>query len=74
VLVRYLSSDAATEPMSVKIYNSARSSPTPASTRSPASCWRRRCWPWPLGTLVYRSFTRGERGQESAVGELAAQV
>jgi hypothetical protein len=28
VLVRYLSSDAATEPMSVKIYSSARSSPT----------------------------------------------
>ena len=28
-LVRYLSSDAATEPMSVKIYNSARAAPTP---------------------------------------------
>ena len=30
VLVRYLSGDAATEPVSVKIYNTARAAPTPA--------------------------------------------
>jgi len=27
-----------------------------------------------LGTLVYRRLTRGERGRESAVQELATQV
>jgi hypothetical protein len=27
-----------------------------------------------LGTLVYRRLTRGERGRESAVQDLAAQV
>jgi hypothetical protein len=27
-----------------------------------------------LGALVYRRFTRGERGRESAVQDLAAQV
>jgi hypothetical protein len=27
-----------------------------------------------LGMLVYRRFTRGERGRESAVQELASQV
>ena len=30
VLVRYLSSGSATEPVSVKIYNTARAAPTPA--------------------------------------------
>ena len=30
VLVRYLSGDASTEPVSVKIYNTARAAPTPA--------------------------------------------
>jgi spermidine/putrescine transport system permease protein len=30
VLVRYLSGNSSTEPVSVKIYNSARSAPTPA--------------------------------------------
>ena len=30
VIVRYLSGDASTEPVSVKIYNTARAAPTPA--------------------------------------------
>ena len=30
VLVRYLSGDSSTEPVSVKIYNTARAAPTPA--------------------------------------------
>src|SRR6202043_2121645 len=30
VIVRYLSSDASTEPVSVKIYNTARGAPSPA--------------------------------------------
>lgn len=44
VLVRYLSGDASTEPVSVKIYNTARAAPTPRSMRWPPCC----CWPrWP---------------------------
>ena len=30
VIVRYLSGDASTEPVSVKVYNTARAAPTPA--------------------------------------------
>ena len=74
VLVRYLSSDAATEPMSVKIYNSARSSPTPALNALASIMLASSLLAVALGTLVYRRLTRGERGKESAVQELAAQV
>ena len=34
VLVRYLSGDASTEPVSVKIYNTARAAPTPGAQRA----------------------------------------
>jgi spermidine/putrescine transport system permease protein len=74
VLVRYLSSDAATEPMSVKIYNSARSSPTPALNALASIMLASSLLAVALGTLVYRRFTRGERGRESTVQDLAAQV
>jgi spermidine/putrescine transport system permease protein len=74
VLVRYLSSDAATEPMSVKIYSSARSSPTPALNALASIMLVSSLLAVALGTLVYRRLTRGERGRESAVQELATQV
>jgi spermidine/putrescine transport system permease protein len=74
VLVRYLSSDAATEPMSVKIYSSARSSPTPALNALASILLVSSLLAVALGTLVYRRLTRGERGRESAVQELATQV
>ena len=41
VLVRYLSGDASTEPVSVKIYNTARAAPTPALNALATFCW----WP-----------------------------
>ena len=88
VLVRYLSSDAATEPMSVKIYNSARSSPTPALNALASIMLASSLLAVALGMLVYRRFTRGERGRggpgdprgvprsdgEPAVQDLAAQI
>jgi spermidine/putrescine transport system permease protein len=74
VLVRYLSSDAATEPMSVKIYNTARASPTPALNALASIMLASSLLAVALGMLVYRRFTRGERGQKSAVQDLAAQV
>jgi spermidine/putrescine transport system permease protein len=74
VLVRYLSSDAATEPMSVKIYSSARSSPTLALNALASIMLVSSLLAVALGTLVYRRLTRGERGREPAVQELATQV
>ena len=42
VIVRYLSGDASTEPMSVKIYNTARAAPTPGAQRAGHADARRR--------------------------------
>jgi spermidine/putrescine transport system permease protein len=74
VIVRYLSSDAATEPMSVKIYGSARSSPTPALNALASIMLASSLLAVALGALVYRRLTRGERGRESVMQELATQV
>ena len=74
VIVRYLSADAASEPMSVKIYNSARSSPTPALNALATIMLASSLLTVGLGALVYRRLTRGERRGQSAVEELAAQV
>ena len=41
VLVRYLSGNSSTEPVSVKIYNTAAPRRRPPSMRSPPCCWRR---------------------------------
>jgi spermidine/putrescine transport system permease protein len=74
VLVRYLSADAASEPMSVKIYNSARSSPTPALNALATIMLVSSLVAIALGFFVYRRLTRGERNQESTVEQLAAQI
>jgi spermidine/putrescine transport system permease protein len=74
VLVRYLSADAASEPMSVKIYNSARASPTPALNALATILLASSLLAIALGFLVYRRLTRGERHQESTVEGFAAQV
>jgi spermidine/putrescine transport system permease protein len=74
VIVRYRSSDAATEPMSVKIYNSARSSPTPALNALASIMLVSSLLAVALGALVYRRSTRGERDARSAVEELAGRV
>ena len=70
VIVRYLSGDSSTEPVSVKIYNTARAAPTPAlnalatmlllAARSSSS----------LGFLVYRVLTRGDATQPTAASVL----
>ena len=73
VIVRYLSSDASTEPMAVKIYNSARSSPTPALNALATIMLALSLLMVLFGFLVYRRMTRGERDQRAALGEVAAQ-
>lgn len=73
VIVRYLSSDASTEPMAVKIFNSARSSPTPALNALATIMLVLSLLMVVVGFVVYRRMTRGEREQKAALGELAAQ-
>jgi spermidine/putrescine transport system permease protein len=60
--------------MSVKIYNSARSSPTPALNALATIMLVSSLVAIALGFWVYRRLTRGERGQESTVEGFAAQI
>jgi spermidine/putrescine transport system permease protein len=62
VLVRYLSGDASTEPVSVKIYNTARAAPTPALNALATLVLVASLLAVTLGFLAYRWFSRGERG------------
>ena len=74
IIVRYLSSDASTEPMAVKIFNSARSSPTPALNALATIMLVASLVVVLLGFFVYRRMTRGEReARKVTIGELAGQ-
>ncbi len=61
VLVRYLSGDASTEPVSVKIYNTARAAPTPALNALATLVLVAALLVITLGFLAYKWFTRGEK-------------
>jgi len=61
VIVRYLSGDAATEPTSVKIYNSARAAPTPALNALASLMLAAALLAVAVGFGVYRYLTRGQR-------------
>jgi spermidine/putrescine transport system permease protein len=61
VLVRYLSGDASTEPVSVKIYNTARAAPTPALNALATLLLVISLLSVFVGYGIYRYFTRGER-------------
>jgi spermidine/putrescine transport system permease protein len=75
VIVRYLSSDASTEPMAVKIFNGARSSPTPALNALASIMLGASLLAVLAGYFVYRRMTRGERrSRQSAIGDLATQI
>jgi spermidine/putrescine transport system permease protein len=60
--------------MSVKIYNSARSSPTPALNALATIMLFSSLLAITLGFFVYRRLTRGERAKESTVEGFAAQI
>jgi len=74
VIVRYLSLGASTEPMSVKIFNSARASPTPALNALATIMLVTSLLAVAIGWLAYRRFTRGERAGKAALGEIAVQL
>ena len=61
VTVRYLSSGASTEPLSVKIYSAARASPTPAVNAAATFLLVSTLIAITLGLVVYRFVTRGQR-------------
>ncbi len=60
VIVRYLSGGATTEPVSVKIYNTARAAPTPALNAIATIVLVAALIAVTLGYLAYRFLTRGE--------------
>jgi spermidine/putrescine transport system permease protein len=72
VLVRYLSGDSSTEPVSVKIYNSARAAPTPALNALATLVLLASVVAVTVGFLAYKWFSRGERniGVQSFASEL----
>jgi spermidine/putrescine transport system permease protein len=74
VIVRYLSGDSATEPVSVKIYNTARAAPTPALNALATILLAAALGAALLGYLGYRLLTRSamseaERGIGAFTGE-----
>jgi spermidine/putrescine transport system permease protein len=72
VLVRYLSGDAATEPVSVKIYNTARAAPTPALNALATLLLLAALAAVVIGYLIYRRMAKvqgAERGIGAFTGE-----
>ena len=63
VIVRYLSSDGSTEPVSVKIYNTARAAPTPALNALATLLLLASFLAVVLGLVIYRWISRGEGGR-----------
>ena len=61
VIVRYLSGDASTEPVSVKVYNTARAAPTPALNALTTLLLLASLLAVVAGYALYRWFTRGEK-------------
>jgi spermidine/putrescine transport system permease protein len=61
VIVRYLSGDSSTEPVSVKVYNTARAAPTPALNALTTLLLAASLLAVTVGYLLYRVFTRGEK-------------
>ncbi|MDH5313981.1 MAG: ABC transporter permease subunit, partial [Actinomycetota bacterium] len=60
VIVRYLSGTADSEPLSVKIYSAARSSPTPAVNAAATVMLVATITVVLVGYLLYRRFSKGQ--------------
>lgn len=75
VLVRYLSGDASTEPVSVKIYNTARAAPTPALNALATLLLLAALTAIVIGYLVYRYMTRSDTTtKDRGIGAFAGEV
>ena len=74
VLVRYLSGDSSTEPVSVKIYNTARAAPTPALNALATLLLRAAFAAVVIGYLVYRRMTRNDATADRSIGAFAGEM
>jgi spermidine/putrescine transport system permease protein len=74
VIVRYLSGDSDTEPVSVKIYNSARAAPTPALNALATILLAAALLAVLLGYIAYRLATRGESSAERGVDAFTGEA
>ena len=75
VLVRYLSGDASTEPVSVKIYNTARAAPTPALNALATLLLLAALTAIVVGFLVYRYMTRSDTTtKDRGIGAFAGEM
>ena len=74
VLVRYLSGDASTEPVSVKIYNTARAAPTPALNALASLLLFAALAAVVIGFLVYRRMTRGDSTADRGLGGFTGEA
>jgi len=74
VLVRYLSGDASTEPVSLKIYNTARAEPTPALNALASLLLLAALAAVVVGFLVYRYMTRADTTADRGIGAFAGEM
>jgi spermidine/putrescine transport system permease protein len=76
IIVRYLSAGQSTETIPIRIYSTARASPTPALNALASILLFSTIIAVTIGVVVYRSLTKGERGQKGAAAlrEFAAQI
>lgn len=74
VIVRYLSGGASTEPVSVKIYNTARAAPTPALNAVATLVLLASLVAVTLGWLAYRWLTRGESRDTAGIDVFAGEA
>ena len=73
VLVRYLSGGASTEPVSVKIYNTARAAPTPALNALATLLLAAALAAVVIGFLVYRRMAKGH-GADRGIGAFTGET
>jgi spermidine/putrescine transport system permease protein len=74
VLVRYLSGNSSTEPVSVKIYNTARAAPTPALNALATLLLLTALLAITVGYLIYRRMTRGDHTAGGGIAAFAGEA
>jgi len=74
VLVRYLSGGASTEPVSVKIYNTARAAPTPALNAVATLVLLASLLAVALGYWLWRRYTRAEPAGAGGLGAFTGEA
>ncbi|MET0701305.1 MAG: ABC transporter permease [Mycobacterium sp.] len=74
VIVRYLSMGASTEPVSVKIYNTARAAPTPALNALATLLLAASLLAVVIGFLIFRRMTRNDDTTDRGIGAFAGEL